>query len=57
MGQPIGPFDDLVMFKTTGGAHDGRGLAVGALPGNKLRVRCVDGAEVAKKACEVTVVD
>ncbi|CAL4899091.1 unnamed protein product [Urochloa decumbens] len=48
---------DLVMFQTTG-AHLDRGLAVRTLPGNKLIVvELVDGTEVAKKPCDLTVVD
>ncbi|CAN6351828.1 unnamed protein product [Urochloa humidicola] len=50
---------DLVMFQTTtGAAHLDRGLAVRTLPGKKLiAVRRVDGTEVAKKPCDLTVVD
>jgi ubiquitin-conjugating enzyme E2 O len=47
---------DLVKFKTTAGHHD-RGLAMKSLPGKKFRVLLVDGTEVAKKACDLTVVD
>ncbi|RLM98477.1 hypothetical protein C2845_PM06G29530 [Panicum miliaceum] len=39
------------------GAHHDRGLAVKALQGNKLSVLRVDGTEVAKKPCDLTVVD
>lgn len=55
-GQPICPFD-LVMFQSTGGAGHDRGLAVKALPGNKISMLCADGGKVAKKASELTVVD
>ncbi|CAL5068599.1 unnamed protein product [Urochloa decumbens] len=53
---------DLVTFETTGGAHhDDRGLAVKAhttAGGEKLiNVLRADGTEVAKKPCDLTVVD
>ncbi|CAL4899098.1 unnamed protein product [Urochloa decumbens] len=54
-GQPIFWYD-LVAFQTSGSTHD-RGLALKALPGNKLSVLRVDGTEVAKKPCDLTVVD
>ncbi|CAN6329181.1 unnamed protein product [Urochloa humidicola] len=48
---------DLVLFQTTG-AHLDRGVAVRTIPGKKLiAVRRVDGTEVAKKPCDLTVVD
>jgi ubiquitin-conjugating enzyme E2 O len=57
-GQTIYPFDLVMSSETSGGAHHGRGIALKALPGGKkLSVRLVDGTEVTKNACDVTVVD
>ncbi|KAL6623354.1 hypothetical protein ACP70R_033233 [Stipagrostis hirtigluma subsp. patula] len=55
-GQPIHQHD-LVKFKTTGAQHGGRGVVLRAKPGRMLCVRCIDGAEVTMKACDVTVID
>ncbi|CAN6347805.1 unnamed protein product [Urochloa humidicola] len=56
-GQRIFPYD-LVMFDKTTGAEHGRGLVVRTSPGKTdFIVRCANGAEVAKKPCELTVVD
>lgn len=55
-GQPIHGFD-LLMFKTAC-AHGDRGVALEPLPGGTtLAALCMDGAKVAVKACDVTVVD
>ncbi|CAN6356245.1 unnamed protein product [Urochloa humidicola] len=56
-GQRIFPYD-LVMFEKKTGAHHDRGLVVGASPGKTdFIVLCANGTEVAKKPCELTVVD
>ncbi|KAF8661093.1 hypothetical protein HU200_057196 [Digitaria exilis] len=59
-GKPIFPHDAVMFETTTGGAQHGhgRGLVLKALPDKRMiSVLCVDGTEVEKKPCELTVVD
>ncbi|CAN6338407.1 unnamed protein product [Urochloa humidicola] len=57
-GQRIFRHDQVMFEKTTGGAEHDRGLILRASPGKQdIIVLLVDGTEVEKKPCELTVVD